>query len=145
MSLARCAARGLLLALGAAAAPAGAAAAPPPCEAPPGFQAQERIETPDVVVLYRTVPAAIEVGQPFAVEAIVCAGPTAGAAAGLQVDAYMPEHRHGMNYRPRVSRTGDGIYRAEGLLLHMPGRWQLRFDVERAGPTVRLSADVDLQ
>jgi hypothetical protein len=31
---------------------------------------------------------------------------------------------------------------AEALLFHMPGRWQLVFDVDRGGRTERLSADV---
>jgi len=34
---------------------------------------------------------------------------------------------------------------AEGLLFHMPGRWQLLFDVERGGRTERLEADVVLE
>ena len=29
-----------------------------------------------------------------------------------------------MNYRPQRRAKGDGRYRAEGLLFHMPGRWQ---------------------
>lgn len=135
----------LALALPAAAGPAVAAAAPPACEAPRGFEPQRRLESPDVVVFYRTVPPVIEVGRPFVVEAVVCPAPPAGAARGLLVDAYMPVHRHGMNYRPRVSRKGDGMYMAEGLLFHMPGQWQLRFDVERAGRTERLLADIELE
>jgi len=57
----------------------------------------------------------------------------------------MPEHRHGMNYRPTVATSGEGRYRAEGLLFHMPGRWQLLFDVERGGRTERLAADILLE
>jgi hypothetical protein len=41
----------------------------------------------------------------------------------------MPEHRHGMNYRPSVTRRGDGRFTASGLLLHMPGRWEFSFDL----------------
>ena len=134
-----------LVALLAAGLPAVAAAAPPACEAPRGFEAQKRLESPGVVVLYRTVPAAIEVGRHFTVEAVVCPAPAAGAATGLAVDAYMPAHRHGMNYRPRVSRQGDGTSLAEGLLFHMPGQWQLRFDVERGGRTERLTTDIELE
>ena len=114
------------------------------CKEPRGFDARGRIESGDVVVLFRTVPAAIEIGQHFAVEAIVCAGPP-GAPSGLRVDAYMPEHRHGMNYRPTVTSRGGGAYVAEGLLFHMPGLWQLRFDVERGGRTERLTADMEIE
>ena len=54
----------------------------------------------------------------------------------------MPAHRHGVNYRARVSPQGDGRFRAEGLLFHMPGKWQLVFDVERPDRTERLTADI---
>jgi hypothetical protein len=119
--------------------------AAPPCEPPRGFEAQGRVESPDVVVLYRAVPSPIQVGRHFTVEAVVCPAPPPGAASGLSIDAYMPEHRHGMNYRPRVARAGDGVYVAQGLLFHMPGQWQLRFDVDRGGKTQRLSADIELE
>ncbi|MGH7313863.1 MAG: hypothetical protein ACREJV_11865 [Candidatus Rokuibacteriota bacterium] len=112
------------------------------CALPPEFTAQGRLESRDVVLVFRTVPATIEVGRHFSVEAIVCATPP---ARGLRVDAQMPEHRHGMNYRARVSASGDGRYVAEGLLFHMPGRWRLLFDVERDGQTERLATDLVLE
>jgi hypothetical protein len=119
--------------------------AAPPCEAPFGFGAPRRLESSDVVVLFRTVPSPIKIGQHFTVEALVCPTPPIGAAAGFMVDARMPEHRHGMNYRARVFRKPDGIYVAEGLLFHMPGLWQLMFDVERGGRMERLTMDIDLE
>jgi hypothetical protein len=122
-----------------------AAAAAPRCDGPAGFPVQQRLESPDTVVLYRTVPAPIPIGQHFALEAVVCTAPSAGAASGLVVDAFMPEHRHGMNYRPRVSRRPDGVYVAEGLLFHMPGQWQIRFDVQRGSQSERLSTDIELE
>ena len=123
----------------------GTSEAAPPCEAPLGFGAPRRLESPDVVVLFRTVPSPIEIGQHFTVEALVCPPPPIGVAAGFMVDARMPEHRHGMNYRARVFRKPDGIYVAEGLLFHMPGLWQLMFDVERSGRMERLTTDIDLE
>jgi hypothetical protein len=130
------------LALLAAVLLAATAGAAERCEPPSGFAAQGRLSASDVVVLFRTVPATIEVGRHFAVEAIVCA---TAATQGLRVDAHMPEHRHGMNYRPTVAATGVGRYRAEGLLFHMPGRWQLLFDVDRDGRTERLATDIMLE
>ncbi len=106
------------------------------------FAAHGRVESGGVVVAFRMVPAPIEVGRHFSVEAIVCADPP---PRELRVDAQMPEHRHGMNYRARVSTAGDGRYVAEGLLFHMPGRWQLLFDVERDGRTERLVSDLVLE
>jgi hypothetical protein len=111
------------------------------CEAPPDFEPRGRIELDGVVVLYRTQPALIEIGQHFAVEAIVCA-PNASA---LTVDAVMPNHRHGMNYRPRVSAHGNGRYVVDGLLFHMPGKWRLLFDVRSGAATHRLWQDIELE
>ena len=90
--------------------------AAPACDPPPGFTASSRLESREVIVLFRIVPATIEVGRHFAVEAVVCA---AAPARTLRVDAGMPEHRHGMNYRARVSAAGPGRDVAEGLLFHM--------------------------
>ena len=118
---------------------AASAAAAEPCAAPVGFAPAGRIESRDTVLLYRTLPAKIEIGKHFAVDAVICAK---AAPSALRVDAQMPAHRHGMNYRPRVSSQGDGRYRAEGLLFHMPGSWQFVFDVERPDRTERLTADV---
>jgi hypothetical protein len=57
----------------------------------------------------------------------------------------MPAHRHGMNYRAHVAAKGEGRYLAEGLLFHMPGRWQFAFDIERPGRVERLTHDVVVQ
>jgi hypothetical protein len=131
---------GLLLAV--ALLGADAAGAAPACDPPRGFTPRGRLASGDLVVLYRTLPAALEVGRHFSVEAVVCGG---APARVLRVDADMPEHRHGMNYRARVSAAGDGRYIAEGLLFHMPGRWQLLFDVERDGRAERLTTDLVLE
>ena len=119
-----------------------AAGAAESCEAPAGFTARERLTSNDIVVMFRTVPEAIEIGRHFTVEAVVCATPP---TQGLRVDAQMPEHGHGMNYRPTVAATGPGRYMAQGLLFHMPGRWQLVFDVERGGRRERLATDILLE
>ena len=45
-----------------------------------------------------------------------------------------------MNYRPSVSRLGPGLYRAEGLMFHMPGRWELVFELrDGAGAAQRFA------
>jgi hypothetical protein len=124
-------------------APAGPAAEA--CRTPVGFDAENRLESPDFVLHYRPVPAPIVLGRHFAIDAVVCAKPAAPAVQGLRVDAQMPEHRHGMNYRATVAAKGEGRYVAEGLLFHMPGRWQLLFDVETRGKTERLATDLVLE
>ncbi|WP_425261708.1 hypothetical protein ACPOLB_12585 [Rubrivivax sp. RP6-9] len=84
--------------------------------------------------------AAIAVGRHFTVEVQLC---PAGAALA-RVDATMPEHRHGMNYRPSLHPLGDGRWRADGLMFHMAGRWELRLDVAHGGRTETLRTAITL-
>ena len=84
-------------------------------------------------------PWPLPVGQPLSLQIAVC--PPATLVA---VDADMPAHRHGMNYRPSLRSLGDGRYAAEGLLLHMPGRWRFIFDLERDGRRLRLTRELDV-
>ncbi|MBL8352082.1 MAG: FixH family protein [Burkholderiaceae bacterium] len=90
-------------------------------------------------------PAPLAVGRPFALDIVVC--PPAGQPlpATLKVDAEMPAHRHGMNYRASVKPLGSGRWQAEGLMFHMPGRWRVLFDLDRPGqPPLRLASELDL-
>jgi hypothetical protein len=84
--------------------------------------------------------APIAVGRHFAIDVQVCPAD----AVLARVDATMPEHRHGMNYRPSVKRLGDGRWRVEGLMFHMPGRWALRLDVQAGGTTEQLLDTISL-
>lgn len=105
----------------------------------PGGEAR-RIESTHYALAYRTQPAQVAVGEHFAVEIRVCAKGGAALPGAVGVDAWMPEHRHGMNYKPGLTALGDGRFRAQGLMLHMPGRWEFVFDVsgERLADSVRL-------
>ena len=100
----------------------------------------KRVESARHVVNVRPAPTPLPLNAPFAVEFTACA--KNGAAEPPPVlDAWMPSHRHGMNYKPKLFTLGPGQYRAEGLLFHMPGRWELLFDF--AGD--RLAAPYDLK
>ena len=87
-----------------------------------------------VQAVWQVDGAPIAVGRHFAIDVRLCPAD----ATLVRVDATMPEHRHGMNYLPSVRRLADGRWRAEGLLLHMPGAWELRLDVQAAGRTEQL-------
>ena len=65
----------------------------------------------------------------------------------LAVDADMPAHRHGMNYRASVTALGDGRFRADGLMFHMAGRWRILFDLPASDvtPARRISHTLDLR
>jgi hypothetical protein len=104
------------------------------CELPGGDA--RKIQAPHYLVLYRTRPAPLKVGQHFSVEFAVCPTPES-----VRIDAGMPEHKHGMNYRPTVTATGEGRYRADGLMLHMAGKWELVFEV-RAKDSVERAVQV---
>jgi cytochrome c peroxidase len=91
------------------------------------------------VVSYKAKTEPVEVAKHFALDVAVCAKPGYPAPESLKVDAHMPEHRHGMNYAPSVTRMAPGRWRAEGLLLHMPGRWELVFEIGAAGTSERLA------
>jgi hypothetical protein len=105
----------------------------------------KKIESSEYVLAYRTTPAPIPMGRHFTVELVVC--PRSGAAVPerVQIDAHMPEHRHGMNYKALVKPLGSGRFHAEGLMFHMPGRWQILFDVQNGGGTVRLADSIVLR
>ncbi len=94
-----------------------------------------------VQLAWTWVDAPIVVGRHFAVELRVCPAD----AVLTRVDAAMPEHRHGMNYRPslkRINADPPGRWRAEGLMFHMPGRWELRFDLTSPGGSETLLTSV---
>ena len=96
------------------------------------------------LMAFRPDPLRIEVGEPFALVLNVCTR-NGGAAELLAADANMPEHRHGMNYRATIVAKGDGRFRAEGFLFHMPGRWEITFDVRAGDDSERLTHDIILK
>ena len=65
----------------------------------------------------------------FALELQICRDGAPLSPGRLRVDADMPAHGHGMNYRARVRERGAGRYTVDGLLFHMPGDWRVRIDV----------------
>jgi hypothetical protein len=100
----------------------------------------DRVENAHYEIVFVAVPSPIEPGKHFALDIAVCPRGGALPPGTLRVDAVMPEHRHGMNYRPVVVARGGGRYRADGLMFHMPGRWDLRFDLVTSAGTERLAA-----
>jgi len=88
-------------------------------------------------VAWRAAPSPVPVGKHFALDIALCAPAGQALPATLRVDATMPEHKHGMNYRPSVQARGAGLFRAEGLMFHMPGRWELVFEWRDAAGTPR--------
>ena len=78
-------------------------------------------------------------------EVVACRGPGSEPVREMAVDATMPAHGHGMNYRPAVAMLGAGRFRFTGLMLHMPGTWRVSFDLYQGDQRTRLTHDVDLK
>jgi hypothetical protein len=96
-------------------------------------------------IVFAAVPAPVAAGRLFGLDIAVCPRGEAALPASLRIDAMMPEHRHGMNYRPVVVARGPGAYRADGLMFHMPGRWDVVFDLVTDTGTERLTATTHLE
>jgi len=128
---------GTLLAADAPATPSGAAATSG-CGA--DLAGARRVETARHVIAWRADPPKIPAGRHFAIDIVACAKPGVPAASGISVDARMPSHGHGMNYKAAIKAIGEGRYRAEGLLFHMPGSWELVFDVRSEGDRAERAA-----
>jgi hypothetical protein len=126
--------RRIARAVGAAGALCAATAAA--CELPPGA----RVESERLAISYWTIPAKIEVGQPFVLELAACSKGGAPVSERVKLDAHMPVHRHGMNYRTKVVQLAPGRFHSEGWLFHMPGEWEFLFDLgpERLTRSVRI-------
>jgi hypothetical protein len=107
------------------------------CELPGGGKS---VENSLYTLVYRAQPERIKVGEHFALDLAVCAKGAKALPGTVGVDAWMPEHRHGMNYKAAVRSLGAGRFRAEGLMFHMPGRWEFVFDVggERLADSIRM-------
>ena len=106
------------------------------CDPPPDWTGGEIVAGGLWTAWWRSEPASIPVGEHFSIQFHLC-GPSVDRIA---VRGWMPVHRHGMNYRPAV--TLDGLSgTAEGLLFHMPGRWQLILEVRGAAGRDKLIAE----
>ena len=97
----------------------------------------ETVIAPGHKILYRASP---RVGAHFSLDFVVCPPPEA-----VRVDASMPAHRHGMNYQPSIVSLGEGRYRADGLMFHMPGDWQLLFEIRSGGTMERVTRDLHVE
>jgi hypothetical protein len=97
-------------------------------------------------VSWRFDPATPPLRDPFGMDVRVVAV-TGGAPfdGTLAADAAMPHHGHGMNVAPTVKRTKPGEFRVDGMLFHMPGYWELYFDLVQGGTLERAQGTVTLE
>jgi hypothetical protein len=98
-------------------------------------------------VVYEPRPNPVPLNQLFGLSVIVYEAndhTRPAADTTVTVDARMPEHNHGMTLQPQVVSEGEGRFRAEGLLFHMPGRWELYVDVTRGTEMERATFEITL-
>jgi hypothetical protein len=79
----------------------------------------------------------ITVSKPFGLQLILCDGgdPAVTVAHTLEADAWMPRHKHGMNYTPTVEQQGKHRFAVTNMVFHMPGLWQVKVNLRAEGKT----------
>jgi hypothetical protein len=115
------------------------------CEPPLRGANVQKIEGARYVLAWRPTPAPIRPGEFVTLEVGVCAREGQPRPATLRVDATMPEHKHGMNYRPSVTPKGTDRFAADGVMLHMAGRWEIVFDVNIGAAHESLNASIEVE
>ena len=110
------------------------------CDRPAGWTGGEEVAGNSWTVWWQPLPAAVRIGAHFSIRFHLCGPPV----RRVKVRGWMPDHRHGMNYRPAVSLKGRAGT-AEGLLFHMPGRWQLILEIAGAAGREKLTAEMVLE
>ena len=121
-----------------------AAAANAAC--PPDAADSTVVRKGDLLLAYRQASGTgrLPMARHFALEVQLCDKDGVSAARLQKVDATMPEHRHGMNYRPAITPLGGGRFCVEGMMLHMAGHWQLSFEVLAGKQNLQLTHDVQI-
>jgi len=106
----------------------------------------EQLNDGGTAVAYKTNPARIEVGKPFSIEVVACVdGEKRMAPSRIRVDAGMPMHGHGMNYKPSERKIGPGHSSFDGMVFHMPGHWRITFDVYEGDKRQRLTQKISVK
>lgn len=111
------------------------------CGAELGTAGVRRVEQSAYVLAFRPDPAEIAPASLFSLDVMVCGRNGAAGPDLVRVGAWMPEHGHGMNYATVVTRREEGRWRVDGLMFHMPGRWEVTFDLGTERRSERLTAE----
>ncbi len=93
------------------------------------------------ILSYRSAPSNISVSEPFSLVIRVCENSGQPFSGSLSADAHMPMHKHGMNYRPKITPLREGEFQAEGFLFHMPGHWQFILNIENGAKSEQITLD----
>lgn len=92
------------------------------------------------IIALRPDPLPLEVGATFALILNVCT--KGGEPADLvSIDAQLDE-KNVISEIPSIVSSGNGRYRAEGLVLTAPGSWEIGFNVRQGKNVERLTHDL---
>ena len=119
------------------------ATASDPCQLPAGWQPMTTTTEGAIRAAVAPATTPIIVAKPFAIEFAVCSNDH--SIEQITVDAVMPAHNHGMNYRPEVSNNGNRRYSAKPMLFHMPGVWRINVVAHLEGKAHHMSLDMELR
>ena len=97
-------------------------------------------------IAWRPVGGPLPVSQPCVIDLRItdADGRPLDDRVEVVFDAEMPHHGHGMNVEPRVTREGND-WLVQGILLHMPGRWEASVDVALDGEIERAQWTLDIE
>jgi hypothetical protein len=96
------------------------------------------------MIAFRPDPMRIELGEPFALLFNVCTK-NGNPAELVAVEALMPDQKEIMKGKPTIVSAGDGRYRAEGMVFHRSGRWEIAIDVRAGEESERLTHEIILK
>jgi hypothetical protein len=114
------------------------------CEIPEGWL-EMTSDTPGIrKAAIRIPPDTVLLGQPFDIEFLTC-NETSTPIDNVTVKATMPAHNHGMNYSPEVTTSGETMYKASGMLFHMPGQWRISLETRGTDKTDRFTVEISVK
>lgn len=93
---------------------------------------------------YRIEPSPLRVAQHFSMQFRICKGGQTLKPDAFKVDALMPRHGHGMNYKADIEIQQDGLVEARGMLFHMPGEWQIELYLSHDGLARQVKIDYQI-
>jgi hypothetical protein len=98
-------------------------------------------------VSFRTEAAAVPVGRLHTwTLRVVNPDDTPVTDAAIAIDGDMPEHRHGLPTKPRMTRhLGNGDYLVEGVKFQMGGWWVMDFTITANGRSDRVRFNLQLR
>ena len=110
-----------------------------------GFENGERISSLDDAMLhYRVKSPPLKVAQHFSMQFLLCRDETALQIEAFKLDALMPAHGHGMNYKASINWLDDGLVEASGMLFHMPGQWRVTVNISYDGVARQTRLDFEI-